>query len=147
MWWRDRSLEHGEGKKRGLEGLVRAGQTPGLVAYENGEPIGWVSIAPREDYAALLRSPQYRPRDVSDDDVWSIVCFVVDREARGRGIRVALLQAAVEHACRSGATVVEAYAHNEKSDDYMGWRELYLSHGFAIVRTASKRSIMQRRCR
>jgi GNAT superfamily N-acetyltransferase len=146
MWWRDRSLEHGEPKKRALEALVRSGREPGLLAYDDGDPVGWVSIAPRADYRALLRSPQYRPRD-EDDGVWSIVCYAVDRYARRRGVTSALLEAAVAHACRRGATVVEAYGHNTKTDDYMGWRGLYLSHGFEVARVASKRSIMRRRCR
>jgi len=146
MWWRNRDVGHGEPKKRALARRVRAGRHTGLVAYEDAEAVGWVSIAPREEYPALLRSPQYRPRDTTDDNVWSIVCFVVDREARGRGITPELLEAAVAHAYRNGATVVEAYAHNAKSDDYMGWRDLYAAHGFELVRAASKRSIMQRRC-
>lgn len=145
MWWRDRALEHGEPKKRALERLVRAGREPGLVAYDDGEPVGWVSVAPREDYPVILRSPQYRPRDDAEG-VWSIVCFTVDRDARGRGVTSALLDAAVEHACRRGATSVEAYAHNEKRDDYMGWLELYEARGFEVVREASKRTIVRRRC-
>ena len=53
MWWRDRALEHGEGKKRGMEELVRKGRRPGLLAYEDGSPVGWISIAAREEYAQL----------------------------------------------------------------------------------------------
>jgi GNAT superfamily N-acetyltransferase len=145
MWWRDRALEHGTPKKRALEELVRAGRESGLVAYDDGEPVGWVSVAPREEYSALLRSPQYRPRD-HDEHVWSIVCFAVDRYARGRGVTGALLEAAVAHACRNGAAIVEAYAHNTKRGDYMGWRDLYLAHGFDVVRVANKRAIVRRPC-
>jgi GNAT superfamily N-acetyltransferase len=146
MWWRDRTIEHGEPKKRALEELVEAGREPGLVAYDEGEPVGWVSVAPREEYPVLLRSPQYRPRD-DDEHVWSIVCFTVDRDARRRGVTRALLEAAVAHACRRGATSVEAYPHNTKLSDYMGWRKLYLTHGFEVVRVANKRAIVRRRCR
>src|SRR5439155_22763727 len=106
-WRRARALEHGEPKKRAPEALARAGREPGLVAYDDGEPVGWVSIAPRSDYPALLRSPQYRPRD-EDEGVWSIVCFAVDRYARRRGVTSALLEAAVAHACQRGARAVEA---------------------------------------
>jgi GNAT superfamily N-acetyltransferase len=145
MWWRNRALEHGEPKKRALKRLVHAGREPGLVAYESGEPMGWVSIAPREDYPVLLRSPQYRPRD-DDEDVWALVCFAIDRYARGRGLNEALLDAAVAHACRRDATSVEAYAHDTKRDDYMGSRELYLAHGFEVVRPLKKRTIVRRGC-
>ena len=145
MYWRDRSLEHGTPKKRAMGRLVRAGREPGLLAYDDGSPVGWVAVAPREAYEALLRSPQYRPQDV-DEGVWSIVCFVVDRPAQGRGVAGELLDAAVEHACRHGAAAVEAYAHRVKDDDYMGGLRLYAAHGFEPVRETSKRAVVRRTC-
>src|SRR4051794_26934277 len=36
MYWRDRSLAHGEPKKRAMAKLVRGGREPGLLAYEDG---------------------------------------------------------------------------------------------------------------
>ena len=143
MWWRDRSLEHGEGKKRGMEELVRKGRRPGLLAYEDGAPVGWVSIAARSEYAQLLRSPQYRPRE-EELGVWAIVCFTIDKPARGKRIREVLLEAAVEHAFANGAKAVEAYAHKEKRDDYMGHVALYEAHGFERVRETGKRVVVRR---
>jgi ribosomal protein S18 acetylase RimI-like enzyme len=145
MYWRDRSLGHGTPKKRAMGALVRRGREPGLLAYEDGSPIGWVAIAPREDYRALLRSPQYRPR-VEESGAWSVVCFAIDVEARRRGVAGRLLDAAVEYACARGATAVEAYAHNSNPTDYMGGRDLYLGRGFRPVRETSKRTIMRRDC-
>jgi hypothetical protein len=66
MYWRDRSLRHGTPKKRAMGALVRAGCEPGLLGYDEGSPLGWVSIAPREEFTAILRSPQYRPHDEDD---------------------------------------------------------------------------------
>ena len=145
MWWRNRALGHGTPKKRAMGRIVRAGREPGLLAYESGSPVGWVAVAPREEYDALLRSPQYRPQD-DDERVWSIVCFVVDREAQRRGIAGELLDAAVGYACRHGAAAVEAYAHRAKEDDYMGGLRLYLAHGFEPVRETSKRAVVRRLC-
>ena len=125
--------------------LVRAGREPGLLAYDAGSPVGWVSVAPREEYGALLRSPQYRPQD-ADGGVWSIVCFTVDRPEQRRGIAGTLLDAAVAHACAGGATSVEAYAHRTKESDYMGGRQLYLAHGFEPVRETSSRVIVRLSC-
>jgi ribosomal protein S18 acetylase RimI-like enzyme len=145
MYWRDRSLGHGAPKKRAMAAIVRAGREPGLLAYENGSAAGWVGVAPRDDYAPLLRSPQYRPHD-ADEAVWSIVCFAVDSHARQRGLAGRLLDAAVAHACARGASSVEAYAHNSKPTDYMGGLGLYLDHGFRPVREAAKRTIVRRAC-
>jgi len=144
MYWRDRTLAHGEPKKRALEALVRAGREPGLLAYDGDEPVGWVSIAPREAFPPLLRSPQYRPRDGSDSGaVWSIVCFTVDRLRRGEGVAAALLEAAVEHAFAGGAEAVEAYPHLSDPRDYMGHAALFEQAGFEPVREASKRRIVR----
>ena len=146
MWWRDRSLGHGEPKKRAMAKLVRAGREPGLLAYDAGSAVGWVSVAPREEYPVLLRSPQYRPHD-EDESVWSIVCFTVDKPAQRQGVAAALLDAAVAHACRRGASAVEAYAHRSKDDDYMGGLGLYLAHGFRPAREATKRVVVRCDCR
>jgi len=144
MYWRDRALEHGEKKKRAMEKLVRGGREPGLLAYADGEPTGWVAVAPREEYAPLLRSPQYRPRDDGGGSaVWSIVCFTIDKYARRKGIASALLDSAVEHAFAHGATSVEAYPHVAKPMDYMGHVDTFRRAGFARVRDANKRAIVR----
>jgi ribosomal protein S18 acetylase RimI-like enzyme len=143
MFWRDRSLGHGTPSRRAMGALVRAGRGPGLLAYDDTEPVGWIAVAPREEYAALLHSPQYRPRD-DDEDVWSIVCITVDRYARGRGVKEALLQAAVGHAFEHGGSAVEAYAHVSNRGDYMGDVSLYRAHGFRPVRETPKRLIVRR---
>jgi GNAT superfamily N-acetyltransferase len=142
MFWRNRRLGHGEPKKRALARLVHAGREPGLLAYEDGTPVGWVSVAPREEFRELLSSPQYRPRD-PDEDVWSIVCLTVDRYAQGRGIAADLLAGAVVHARRHGAASVEGYAHISKSDDYMGGLDLFLAHGFEPLRETAKRAVVR----
>jgi GNAT superfamily N-acetyltransferase len=143
MYWRDRSLEHGGPKKRAMKAIVQSGREPGLLAYSEGAPIGWISVAPREEYEALLRSPQYRPKD-GEEGVWSIVCFTVDRAARRQGVSEALLEAAVERAFARGAKAVEAYPHRSKGDDYMGHVDFFRTHGFEPVRETAKRMIVRR---
>ena len=144
MYWRDRALPHGEPKKRALEAIVREGREPGLLAYDADVPVGWVSIAPREEFRAILRSPQYRPHDeCGGPSVWSIVCFAIDRDHRGQGIPDVLLDAAVAHAFGHGASSIEAYPHVTSRGDYMGHVNLYRSVGFVHVRDANKRVIVR----
>ncbi len=100
-----------------LRGRLRAqaesDQPPGLVALtpdaDGGEAhaVGWVSLGPREDFERIVRS-RVIPK-IDDRPVWSIVCFAVSATARGRGIAVALLAAAVEYARERGAEALEAY--------------------------------------
>ena len=141
MWWRQRTGDS-ERNKRALEALVRDGREPGLVAYEHGVPVGWVSVGPREEFGQLVRSPTYRPRD-DECAVFSIVCFYVHSDARRRGVATALLDAAVEYALGRGARVIEAYPL--ESGDYMGAKDAFRRVGFEPVRPAGKRTIMQRR--
>lgn len=144
MYWRNRSLEHGEPKKRAMEKLVRAGREPGLLAYDGDKPVGWVSLGRRQDFPPLLSSPQYGPReDRGGDAVWSLVCFVVDKPVRRSGVAAALLDAAVQHAFTNGASSLEAYAHKTERVNYMGHVELFERAGFRQVRETSKRVVMR----
>jgi len=144
MYWRDRTLEHGEPKKRAMAALVRAGREPGLLAYEGDEPVGWVSLGPREEFPPLLSSPQYRPREAGGGDaVWSLVCFTVDRNTQRQGVARALLAAAVEHAFAHGASSLEAYPHKTDYGNYMGHVGLFEAAGFVPVRETSKRVVMR----
>jgi GNAT superfamily N-acetyltransferase len=144
MYWRDRSLEHGPPKKRAMGALVRAGREPGLLAYDGRDPVGWISVSPREEYEAILRSPQYRPVE-EEAGVWSIVCFVVDKPRQREGIAAVLLEGAVEHARESSASVLEAYPHLEKEGDYMGHLDLFRAHGFRVVRRTKTRAVVRLR--
>ena len=140
MWWRQRAGDPARNREA-MAKLVADGREPGLLAYEGGRAVGWVSVAPRTDFGQLVRSRSYGPTD-DDPDVWSIVCFYVDPRAKRRGVSKALLRAAVDHALRRGATAVEAYPHER--GDYMGSPAMFEAAGFAVTRTAGKRVVMRR---
>lgn len=111
-FWRLRGAAGGksdaEQNRELLHGLARRpGPAPGLVASRAGRVVGWVSLAPREEYPRLVHSRVYAP--VDDRPVWSIVCFVVSRPERGHGVGGRLLAAAVGYAREHGATTLEAY--------------------------------------
>jgi GNAT superfamily N-acetyltransferase len=152
MWWRLTSSEfdqrHGAGTRRGLKTLVDKGRVPGLLAYVDGRPVGWVSVAPREEFGRIERSRQLRPID--DQPVWSIVCFYIDRKSRGRGVGTALLRGAVEYAGKNGAEIVEAYPVDAKdrkipaAELYTGTVEMFLDAGFEeVADRGGRRRIMR----
>ena len=90
----------------------RADPTPGLIAYVDDEPAGWVAVEPRDNYPRLRRSRVVRGGSAEawgDASVWSVVCFVVGRDFRRQGVSSRLLEAAVEHARGQGARLLEAY--------------------------------------
>lgn len=112
----------------------------GLLAYEKDEPVGWCSIAPRDAYRSLggPESPE--------ESVWSIACFFIPRERRGQGIGEALLEAAIAHAKRKGATMIEAYPVDPDSPSYrfMGFVGMFARHGFKpVARAGTRRHVMR----
>ena len=80
MWWRQTREQfqrlHGEPNRKSMERLLRGGEVPGILAYHEGRPVGWCSVAPRRCFPALDRSPNLKAVDdeVDDEAVWSIVC-------------------------------------------------------------------------
>jgi GNAT superfamily N-acetyltransferase len=128
-------------KKQVMTGLIEAGTPVGILAYSQGEAVGWCSVAPRQTYRRL--SPQ---QDDAETGIWSIVCFYVPRRLRGTGMAAALLEAAVKHAFEKGARAVEAYPVDRASPSYsfMGFRDMFSAHGFRETGTAgSRRHVMR----
>jgi GNAT superfamily N-acetyltransferase len=116
MYWRLRSRDFGANRvsdnRAALNALTidAAGgerPAPGLLAYRGEQPVGWVSLGPRQDFERVAASRMILPID--DRPVWSVVCFVVGPGARGEGIAGALLEAAVSFARDHGAPALEAY--------------------------------------
>ena len=138
----------GDTAKEQLCSLVDAGVVPGLVGYVDGEPAGWVSLGPREEYLKLQRSPVMKP--VDDARVWSLVCFYVPKAYRGQGLQHRLLAAALDHARDHGVRIVESYPVDKEErshDDFMffGSRSLFEKAGFReVVRRSPTRVVMRR---
>jgi GNAT superfamily N-acetyltransferase len=141
----------GEPNKRALKSLVDGGYVPGLIGYDNGSPVGWVSLSPREDYAKLRRSPVMKP--VDEKPVWSIVCFFVDKHSRGKGVSEALLKGAIDYARSHGATLVEAYPVDKPDPshpDFMffGAKRMYDRAGFKeVARRKETRPVVRKALR
>lgn len=133
--------------KQAMCDLVSSGTVPGLIGYLDGEPAGWISLGPREEYRKLRRSPVMKP--VDDTPVWSVVCSYVAKPYRGQGMQHRLLAAAIEYARGQGAQVLEAYPVDkpERSHpDFMffGSRGLYEAAGFGeVVRRSPTRVVMR----
>jgi len=153
MWWRLSRAEwdrgKGEGNRKAFRKLVRSGAEPGVLAYADGEPVGWCAIAPRQRYPKLNSSRILRP--VDDQPVWSVTCFYVARSFRHQGLSTSLLKAAVDFARARGAKIVEGYPHETRkmAPDvfvYTGLVSAFCKAGFKEVTRRSKaRPIMRRR--
>jgi ribosomal protein S18 acetylase RimI-like enzyme len=135
-WSPPSGLSRAEGNRRALQALAESGPAPGLIGYRDGQPVGWVSLAPREAFAKLARSQVMKP--VDERAVWSVICFVVPAEFRGQGVAKALLDGAVTYARRQGARLLEAYpvdVDGEARDDnlWFGTASMFEAAGFVEV--------------
>lgn len=150
MWWRlpraQFQQQVGQKNKEALKAIVDSGQAPGLLAYGDGEPIAWCSVAPREAFPALERSRMLKR--VDDKPVWSVVCFYVAKPFRRRGVMVPLLTAAVEYARAHGAKIVEGYPVEPTKglsgySGYTGVVSAFRKAGFVEVLRRGSRPIMR----
>lgn len=122
--------------RRKLKALVESGKPPGLIAYENNVPAGWISLGPREEFERLKRSPIMKP--VDEHPVWSVICFVVPPAYRSRGIAHALLKRGIAYARKCGATILEAYpvdkpGRSQNDNMWFGAKSMYDKAGFHEV--------------
>jgi len=136
-------------------GHPESGRTSGLVAYLDGEPVGWCAVEPRSAYPRLLLKTRVpwvgRAEDKTDDSVWAATCFVTRTGFRRRGISRALAHAAVDFARQRGARALEGYPMvTEPGQEVMsvelhvGSRSVFVAAGFAEVGRPTLRRVVMR---
>jgi len=151
-WWRQSQSEYDKNKGAANKKMLRelAGKTPspGLLAYDQGKPIGWCSLSPRQVYSRLERSRILKPID--EMDTWSVVCFFVHRDYRAKGVSVEMLRRAIQYSKLQGADILEGYPVDtlgEKTASlfvYTGTASAYIRAGFKeVARRSEKRPIMR----
>ena len=144
MWWRLTGREFdgqkGEGNRRAMKAIVDSGRVPGILAYHEGHPVGWCSVAPREEFPRLGRSRILKP--VDDEPVWSVVCFFIAKSYRRRGVARRLLKAALDYVRDCGGRIVEGYPVEPKKS---GIPDLFAYHGLAsMFRSAGFKEVARR---
>ncbi|THG33254.1 GNAT family N-acetyltransferase [Naasia lichenicola] len=122
------------------EARAAKGAGPGLLAYSDDEPAGWVAIEPRAAYRRIVTKPAVADVDpsVGADDTWVVSCFVVRVGQRRKGIASTLLAGAVEHARANGARVIEAFpveagAGVTSAELYHGPLSVFEAAGFEVL--------------
>jgi GNAT superfamily N-acetyltransferase len=136
-------------------GQPRATTTSGLVAYLDGEPVGWRAVDPRPAYEGLLRVYRVpwegRSEDKTDESVWAVTCVFARAGFRRRGIGYALARAAIDFSRGRGARALEAYPMLTKAGEditwgelHMGTRSMFAAAGFNEVgRPTLRRAVMR----
>jgi GNAT superfamily N-acetyltransferase len=154
MYWFMNKKEYDEKRKNGktkkeMKKMVKEETVPGIIAYENENPVGWIAIQPREKYTKLANSKILAP--VDDKSVWSIVCFFVHKNFRKMGVSTELIKNAYNFASSKGGTIVEAYPTETKTNNsapvfiYTGTASAFKKAGFKeVARRSETRPIMRK---
>jgi GNAT superfamily N-acetyltransferase len=151
MFWRIGTAVYGKQTTQqhhdGLRALVDSGHVPGLLAYVDGQIAGWCAVGPRSDFQSIERSTVLKR--VDDLPVWSVPCFFVDRQFRGRGVMRALIESAIAYAATNGATLIESYpTPSDKkvssSGASKGVQSAFSRAGFVEVKRAAPSHIIMR---
>jgi GNAT superfamily N-acetyltransferase len=137
--WRSCSVEE---RRSALHEEIASGPAPGIIAYVDGIPAGWVRVGPRPHQRRLEKSRIVKAgsnEPFEETSIWAITCFSIRREFRGRGLTARLLRAAVEYAKRGRARTIEAYpidnreAKTSNANLFVGPVTTFLNEGFTIV--------------
>jgi GNAT superfamily N-acetyltransferase len=128
------------------------GPTSGLVAYLDGEPVGWCAVEPRTAYEGLIRNNRVpwtdRAEDKSDASVWAVTCLLTRAGFRKRGVSRALARAAVDFARDRGARAIEGYPINTKNvileELLVGTVATFAAAGFTEVSHPTLRRVVMR---
>lgn len=126
--------------------------TSGLIAYLDGEPVGWCAVEPRPAYVGLVRNARVpwegRNEDKADASVWAVTCLFTRAGFRRRGISRALARAAVDFARARGARAIEAYpittTHVIAEELHVGTLGVFGAAGFAEIGRPTKRRAVMR---
>lgn len=126
--------------------------TSGLVAYLDGEPVGWCAVEPRPEYTGLVRGFRVpwegRDEDRTDTNVWVVTCLFTRAGYRRQGISRAMAKAAVEFARSRGAAALEGYPITTKNvieeELHVGTPATFAAAGFAEVTRPTKRRTVMR---
>lgn len=134
--------------------IATAQVPPGLIGYIDGVPAGWTRVMPRDALPGVVGNRALRRFLDEDPGVWWVTCFAIDRRHRSIGLATALLEAAVSHAGRFGATSVQGHPVDTDalkakrvsgSALFTGTVRQFVAAGFTeIGRTYPSRPVMQR---
>jgi GNAT superfamily N-acetyltransferase len=135
-------------------GIPDSPKTSGLIAYLDGDPVGWCAVEPRTAYLRLKyrRVPWLgRDEDATDDGIWAVTCFVTRVGFRHQGVSRALARATVDFARSRGARSLEGYPMITQPGKEITWGELHVGSrsifedaGFIEVSKPTLRRVVMR---
>ena len=111
---------------------INENELQGYMVFENDRPIGWCNANNRLNFQRLIRD--YDLIDSPNDNVYSIVCFLIHPEYRRQGITQKILEKIITDHSNTNYDYIEAYPKKGESSNgnFNGPLELYKRNGFKI---------------
>jgi GNAT superfamily N-acetyltransferase len=132
--------------------MVQDSKDPmGLLAYMDGEPVGWCAIGPRKRYMRAINTSTFKGRDpIEDSLVWMIPCLYVRPDMRNKGVSRTLIERAIELTKENEVKAVESFPFSgtkqrSGGDIQVGVESLFASCGFVVIRQPSNNRVVMRK--
>lgn len=123
-----------EANRAAVSDRICARAMHGWMAFDAGRIVGWCQAAPRQSILLLRDEPD---PDNAAAHTGSIVCFVIEKAHRRKGLARRLLEAACEGFRAQGLKFAEAYPRKSaegEGQNHFGPLAMYLAAGFAEFR-------------
>jgi ribosomal protein S18 acetylase RimI-like enzyme len=137
--WRESTADE---NRAAVIDLIRDGTLRGYLAYHGAKPVAWCNAGPR---TRMTTVPEYEEPEA--DRIGSIMCFVVAKEYRRKGVARQLLDAACAGFAAQGFAIAEGYPLEDaegEAANHCGPLDLYLSAGFERYRKDEDAIVVRR---
>lgn len=116
----------------------------GYLVFEDEKPIGWCNANNRLNYQRLLRD--YDLIDNPDDNVCSVVCFLINPDYRRQGISQKILEQIIYDYSSYDYDYIESYPRKEEPSarNFKGPIELYKKNDFRIHKEYDEYYVMRK---
>ncbi|MGV8096160.1 MAG: GNAT family N-acetyltransferase [Mangrovibacterium sp.] len=118
----------------------------GYLAYSGNKPVGWCNANNRSNYQRLLKYEEMIGNP--EDQVCSIVCFLIDPDYRRKGIAQKLLEQICLDYKLQNYDYIEAYPRKGQlscENHYKGPLKLYEKFGFKIEKEYDDYFVVRKR--
>ena len=114
--------------------LIFNNKLKGYLAYKDEKVIAFCNVNNKTNYSRLCNL------DPSSDKILSIVCFIVQKNERRKGIATLILQKIISDAKSQGYKQLEAYPTKSETDygNFHGPYDLYINMGFELYKAQNQ---------
>lgn len=126
--------------------LINENKLRGFLAFEDSKPVGWCSVNEKKSFS-FNKNRKNVLSDI-DDEIISIVCFLVAPGYRKKGISAMLLNKIIFYYGEKKFRFLEAYPLKDESSDsknYHGPLSLFIKHGFYIEKEYESCDVVRRK--